>query len=412
MLNYLNSNFKSYEFAIGITLLLQVLAPKLFPIGLILTAISVIFLASKKEVKRFTTRTHFLFLAFYATYLIGMFFSQDIKEAGHVLESKLSLALFPLLFMFIPKREIAFKIPILFYSSALVLSFLISIIDSTICFTSRHTFSCFISSDFSTIHHPTYMAIYYLVGILLLFFVQSISKRVRYSLILLFSLGYLLCMSLSAILFLGLLIAVVGFIWFKQKIGVVKSIGLVSVMLMGLIAIINLSKDTISDVEYTYNSLKTYLQSPEDYVKHANRYLVGNEERLVLWTVSAQAIIEQPMGYGTGNIDLVIGNKLRSYGLDELAARNFNPHNQYLQTWIETGIFGVLILIGLFFTLLKSAWKHKNWTLFIFVFAFAFNALFESVLQRQSGIVLFAIISFILLLSAEKRYNFLNNQQP
>ena len=37
---------------------------------------------------------------------------------------------------------------------------------------------------------------------------------------------------------------------------------------------------------------------------------------------------------------------LLQYGFDQLVADDLNPHNQYLQTTLEIGIIGLLLLLG------------------------------------------------------------------
>lgn len=395
-----HNRFLFYEFSLGILLLLQIIIPKLMPIGIIATGISIILLATKKEVRFFWSQTHLLFGLFYLAYVIGLFFSHNSSEAVHVLESKMPFILFPILFLFIPKRSVQLVWIVFPLLGALFLSFILSCIGSFSCYSTTHTTSCFISSDFSPTHHPTYMAIYYLVGIVILLYHKQmvpISKKIRVSLIGVFSIGYILCMSLSALLFICILIAVIGFRFFYQKIGWLKSTGIVVVFLGSFSLLISQSEGVVYDINRTIQAVQIYLQSPREYVKNANRYLVGNEERLILWTVATEAVLEHPFGYGTGSIDLVIGSKLRSYGLNELAGRNFNPHNQYLQTWIETGIIGVVILIALLVSLCSIAWKKKNALLLFLVTSYAFNMLFESMFQRQSGIVLFVAITFITI---------------
>lgn len=394
-----------YEFSLGIALFIQVLFPKLIPVGIILIALSVIALGVKRELKLCATEVHLFFILFYFAYVIGVFFTEVPKEAAHVLESKMSFVIFPLLFLFIPKRKVDFTPSIWLFSGALVTLFIWGIVSSIQCFRTSGSSSCFVSTPFSPIHHPTYTAIYYLTGFFMILKarktrLKGFKRRIVLFLSIIFVTGYLLCMSLSALLFLFGLIVIVGFIWFRRRFGIWKSIGIVVVMLIGLIVTVEQSKDTISDVEYTYNSVKEYLKSPTDFVKKADRYLVGNEERLVLWTISAEAIAAHPFGYGTGNIDVVIGNKLRSYGLNSMAEKNFNPHNQYLQTCIELGILGVAVLIGLFIVILRFAVKHRNITLLILTASFIFNALFESMFQRQSGIVFFTLMVFFMILES------------
>jgi len=394
-----------YEFSLGVTLLIQVLFPKLIPIGIILIALSVIALAIKRELKLCVTKVHLFFVLFYLAYVFGVFFTEVPKEAAHVLESKMSFVIFPLLFLFIPKRKVDFTPSIWLFSGALVILFVWGILSSIQCFRISGSSSCFISTPFSPIHHPTYAAIYYLIGFFMILKarkarLRGFNTRTVLFLLIIFVAGYLLCMSLSALLFLFGLIVILGFVWFKRRLGTWKSIGIVVLMSIGLIFAVELSKDTISDVEYTYNSVKNYLESPKEFVKKADRYLVGNEERLVLWTISAEAIAEQPFGYGTGNIDVVIGDKLRSYRLNSMAEKNFNPHNQYLQTFIELGILGAAVLIGLFVVILQFAVKHRNTTLLILTASFVLNALFESMFQRQSGIVFFTLMVFFMILES------------
>jgi O-antigen ligase len=404
---------KFYEFSMGLTLLLQVLFPKLMPLGMLLFALSIGWLSMKREMKWFISTTHILFILFYFMYGVGCFFTQDYQEAAHVLESKLSFVLFPILFLALPRQQLNYRIPIFMYLGSMLLLFIYSVYHSFSCFVETTNFSCFISTGLSSIHHPTYMAIYYLVGGFLVIKIKNIPFVITLILLVIFSMGYLLCMSLSAILFLLLLIAIGGFSWLNRKIGSVKSVGIVILMLGSVVLLIDQSKDTIDDIQYTYNSLKNYLNSPQQFVKNANRYLVGNEERLVLWTVSTEAITEQPLGYGTGNVDIVLGAKLRDYGLNELAGKRFNPHNQFLQTTIEIGIVGLIVLIALYFTITLKAIRDNQWVLLVLVASFAFNSLFESLFQRQSGIVFFTFWVFILQsISNYKQQNTFLNFKP
>src|SRR5690606_11372808 len=109
--------------AIGITLFLQIVFPKIMPIGIIILSLSVIYLGFSKEVKFVATKTHFYLIAFYATYLIGVFFTNNPNEASHVLESKLSFLIFPLLFFIIPKKKINLLLPISLSNLGLMIAF-------------------------------------------------------------------------------------------------------------------------------------------------------------------------------------------------------------------------------------------------------------------------------------------------
>ena len=75
----------------------------------------------------------------------------------------------------------------------------------------------------------------------------------------------------------------------------------------------------------------------------------------------------------------------------------YNPHNQFLQTALEIGIVGLLLLLTLFGSTLRFAWKHRNYALLIMTACLVFNALFESMFQRQSGIVFFSFWICLLI---------------
>ena len=76
--------------------------------------------------------------------------------------------------------------------------------------------------------------------------------------------------------------------------------------------------------------------------------------------------------------------------LKELAKQNYNPHNQFLQIAVEIGVLGLGLFIFLLFKLLEFSRNNKNYLLFILTTGLIFNSLFESMLQRQSGIVFYS----------------------
>jgi O-antigen ligase len=73
----------------------------------------------------------------------------------------------------------------------------------------------------------------------------------------------------------------------------------------------------------------------------------------------------------------------------ELTKQNFNPHNQFLQTAVEIGFFGLLVFFAILFSSIYYGLKYKNYLLIIISSNLLFNSLFESMLQRQSGIIFY-----------------------
>lgn len=88
----------------------------------------------------------------------------------------------------------------------------------------------------------------------------------------------------------------------------------------------------------------------------------------------------------------------------DVAYRNeLNAHNQYSDTIIAVGISGLLLILGFFFAPIYLWVKNKTFDIifFLWLFIIAFNCLFESVFERQMGIIPFVFIYFLLF-----HYNF------
>jgi O-antigen ligase len=98
------------------------------------------------------------------------------------------------------------------------------------------------------------------------------------------------------------------------------------------------------------------------------------------------------MGCGTANFDDRLGKRLKDKGLDDYAELNYNPHNQFLQVAVEIGVFGLLIFCSIFVCYFRMAKKYRFGALFWLTFNLAFNCLFESMFQRQSGIVFYVLL--------------------
>ena len=77
-----------------------------------------------------------------------------------------------------------------------------------------------------------------------------------------------------------------------------------------------------------------------------------------------------------------------------LLDKKYNAHNQFLETWMENGPIAMGLLIGLLLSI-RSIHKRQLWELItvgIFI-----NYSFESMLARQSGIILLSIILALYL---------------
>ena len=72
--------------------------------------------------------------------------------------------------------------------------------------------------------------------------------------------------------------------------------------------------------------------------------------------------------------------------------QNKNFHNQYVQIFAETGIFGLLLLLSIVSLNLRNAIKSKDFVAISFAVLMISLFLTESFLSRQRGVVFFAIL--------------------
>ena len=103
------------------------------------------------------------------------------------------------------------------------------------------------------------------------------------------------------------------------------------------------------------------------------------------------------------NLFLGIGLENSNFHVNNCLRENFkynpnivyNSHNQYLSFGLHSGLIGFIMLIIILIDALKNSFKNHN-LLFVFMLYFSIIFLTENVLERQTGIVLFAFILNII----------------
>jgi O-antigen ligase len=144
-----------------------------------------------------------------------------------------------------------------------------------------------------------------------------------------------------------------------------------------------------------------FIDNPTIFLSDTTNADNGSSVRLIMWTVATQIFKENPLGVGTANVDDYLYAKLTKLKQYKLAKKYYNPHNQYLQSGIEIGLIGLAVLLLLLIRVTSFAWKQRNYLLLFVVLNLAFNMLFESMLQRQSGIVFYTFwMCFLVVYSS------------
>ena len=385
------------------------ISPKISVLFILLLGVIITIGAFKNQFTFKGYSTHVIWATVYLLYAVGAIFSRHPKLAGLYLENKLSILLFPLFFSFKPVFEIRLR-PIIWAAMAgYVLAIFSGVVNGYSSYSNGIDFlTSFTSVFISPIHHPTYMSTFGIVLIAGWWQTKEKNKVQRNEIIgwLIAGIIFLyavLCLSLSALIFMVLLGCFISCYWILRRLKKLARIVLMVVVpLFFMVGILNVPS-VKTDMKATWKSLENYIENPDEYVKNKPGYKTGNEIRLVMWMVTIQEIIAHPLGVGTGNVDEVLSHRLLSKNQKKLAEKDengtiqFNPHNQFLQTSLEVGIVGGLILLLVVSMWFKIGWNSKNWMLLILSASLAFNGLFESMLQRQSGIVFYSFWSVLLI---------------
>ncbi len=390
-----------YPLQLGVFALIMVLFPKAIALGFLLFLITLVIGGIQKEISFQFNAISLLFISLYFLYAFYASYTRNSELAFSYLENKLSFLILPMLFVLVPKKQINYYWTINgFVFAALVLS-LQNFVSAVICYTDSGAINCFFSSAFSYKHHPTYAAVYFLMAMILLLYgwrkkLDGYSLKIILIPFVLLMISYFLCLSLAGILYIFIVIAVSLFYLIYVKWG--KIVALLTLILMP-VAIYSLFM-SIPQIEGEISSashyVEEYVNDPENFVRDREYPMSGSEVRIVMWTAAYNVFKMYPLGVGTGNVDAALNYELRKLGQPELTQHNYNPHNQFLQTGIEIGWFGVGILLGILSLAIYWAAKYRNWILLFISTSLFFNALVESMLQRQSGIVFYTFALCLL----------------
>lgn len=407
---------RAFLYWLGLMAALISVAPKFVPPAIAGLLVFVIVGYVKKKLVFQWSWPATLLVALYVFYFVGTFFTHHRDLANHYIESKLSFVIFPLLLSFRMRQPMDFRPVTIGFAAGVLLTSILGLVHAFGVYSVTHDkLASFTAGNLSHLHHPTYFAVYLIVATALLW--QGYRHRwegFRLSwivpLTIWFTIVFVLCLSLAGMLFLFGLLAALTLRFIYRRFGKKLLIG--AIVVMPVLAVVLFFAVPRMQLQFGDASryFLEYVNSPEQFIKAKTGYKEGNEVRLIMWTVTAQELAEHPLGVGTGNVDEHIWGRLEQYQMHSMVEAEYNPHNQYLQTGLEIGVQGLLILVFLLITGFHFAWKHRNLVLAILVASLAFNSLFESMLQRQSGIMFYSF--WICLLIAWSHTNAKQTPQP
>lgn len=382
---------------------------RIVPVMIIIMALNWLagFFTNRSHPKPATRKENLTILTFagiYLLYIAGLGYTSNFDYAWFDLEVKLSLLVFPLIFAttpvgFVTKKEL-YRILSAFIAGCFLGS-VILLVHATMAFYIEHTEGAFFYTRLAWYFHSTFLSIYYNFAIVILagsWFLlpagKSPKKWLIAGLIALFGGMVLLLSSKAGQLTLAgiiLIMAAIGWLSGRRKKLAFWLVGYgLIILLFGLLLAPGLFSRYAAVEKAVVGNTQNERVTAE-----------SNADRLVVWSTALSIIREQWMwGVGTGDVkdELVKGYQKRN-ALPAIQHK-YNAHSQYLQTFITLGLPGILFFILMLIIPSINALRKRYWLYLLFLIIFSVNALTESVLEVQAGVVFYAFFNAILF-SAE-----------
>lgn len=250
----------------------------------------------------------------------------------------------------------------------------------------------FLGYNFAFNMQTLYAAMYYTFAIIIFYIFTKKTRLNIFFMILIFT-SIILVFSEMGLLVLALFII----LFIKRKL---KKNHFVVLISLGFIVVLYLGRHQISNLNKAFKA--------ED-VEEENRYFVRVNERLAIWN-SINKIEKDKLIFGIGyrkaQKELNRKYELAGYYAEPILSKNLNAHNTYLQTLIEIGIIGILLVIFMFYQLYQKIklYDDKNLVLIAnsFLILTLINLVTESMFTRYIGIsfILFFYSLFMFSISA------------
>ncbi len=365
-------------------------------IPIILTAIAWLF--TPKTKLRINWKIILFFSSLWLFHLLGMLYTENIPRGLNDLEQKIALLVFPLLYGSVrefTRRELA--IALYAFCAGTLVAVVIAFISSYNDYVHTYDVMEFYMSQFSPVHHPSYIALYMnfaIAALIIGIFHGSISGKwgvaARIALAVLAVSLVFPASKAGLINFIFLLVFLLFMLWFKKQFtwSRITLIAGITILFFIFAARDPVAGSRVAAAVNTASGEKT-----------GQNEIESNQARLIGWSVAVDEISQHPFGVGTGDINDVLVARFRADGYDQLAESNLNPHNNYLQIALAQGIPAMILFVLSLLFPFRKIMKQGNWLYAFFLFSMMFNFLVESMLEKQSGVIFFAFFNALFYFS-------------
>lgn len=359
----------------------------------------------------FSNKWSYIFISFFVIHALGYFFSINKAEALSSIEIKLPFIFLPFLIFTSNFNELRLKkIVISFVSGCMILAF-------TCLFRATYLYytmdlNAFFYSEFTYFLHPSYFAMYFVFAqlIVMLYYKTWLSHLKYLNLKIGFiSLVFIVCIFLASskmgIITAFLILPATLFVLLINR-GYKK---LMIIFLIGLVAITGVAYKIFPSPFQRLQTAFTVSTSSQSIDLTATE---STAVRILIWN-QAIDIIKDNFVFGTtpGDANDALYQSYQKNGLTGAIKKKLNAHNQFLQTFIGSGILGFILLFLLTFGAIIFGFLKRNYALVLFSSLIALNFLVESMLQAQAGFIFFVFFLCFLLQYHLGKFTNQNNSQ-
>lgn len=341
----------------------------------------------------FYTKWSYVLIGYFLIHAIGYFFSENKGVALFAIEKKLGFLIFPLFIFSSAYTTKQVNKIIDAFIAACILSSLFCIA-RTIYRYFADGVNDFYYKEFSYFLHPSYFAMYLIFAIILLILVvkrrsTEVKRSYIYSIFLLFIVAIYFCSSkmglLSALLVLPLTFII------SEKVNAKILSGTLLILVAGLFVTNKFFPEPFDRMKMAANVMFSKKAIDKSDVE-------STAVRILIWEESMK-IIKENFLFGTTPGDLTdkLNEAYQKNGLTGAYANSLNAHNQFLQTFIGTGIIGFILLLLMTVYALVYAIIRKYYLLALFSLLVICNFMVESMLQVHAGVIFFVFFFCLLI---------------
>lgn len=407
MKSFILSNQKSIAFYLLIVFLITLpVKENLNSISMILLSVfAFVLILFKQKPDRGRLKKFIPLFVIFGILLLSVTYSDDTKQALKTANRWIPFLLLPLIFSVIniAKKDYfrLMKIFILWmailcvYSHSMVLIKLYN--NNDVLYNIFNSHYSYLSLSEDTIDlHSTYYAYFIIIAVVFLIHFLFTEKRwkirVLYFLLITYFTFFVFHLSARlpiAVLFIFYNMALIYYFSQQRKIWT----GVLFLLLLYLISSLVIYNVRIT--RYRFQQLLGFTYS--DGTHHED-----GKDKILQWEAGIAANKNPIFGNGAGDANQSIFDSYEAMGLSKYAERQYNAHNQFIQTYVGMGIFGLISLLFIFVFYFRDFFKSGHFVAYSLLFLTFILYQTESYLERHTGIVMFVFLICFLRFNDQK----------